>query len=166
MKKVYSNRVSIYLSIFGIVIFSIAAIMCVCLLVNYIPNNQTNIIIASSVMLVVFICFIFPYLVMLNRYGCKIIYNEEEQIIIRKGFVCGYEYRLKVEDIKDIIIATIPWDATYYIMIDSVNTKYVSGSKESFLRIEKNDKNKIFIKQFWNKPIKEYKENEYADLIK
>ena len=34
------------------------------------------------------------------------------------------------------------------------------------IAVEKNEKGKKFIKQFWNKPIKEYKENEYADLIK
>ena len=154
MKKVYSNRVIIYFSIFGIGFFSIAAIICVFLLINSILNNQTNMIIVSSVLLVGFSCFIFLFLLMLNRFGCKIIYNEEEQIIIRKGFICGYKYQLKIDDIKEVIIATFPKETTYYVIVDLYNTKYDGGSKKSFIRIEKNENNLKFIKQFWDKPIK------------
>ncbi len=154
MKKVYSNRVIIYFSIFGIVFFSIAAIICVFLLINSILNNQTNMIIVSSVLLVEFICFVSLLGLMLNRFGYKIIYNEEEKMIIRKGFICGYKYQLKIEDIKEIIIASFPKETTYYVLIDYTNTKYDGGSKKSFIRIEKNEKNQSFIKQFWDKPIK------------
>ena len=91
---------------------------------------------------------------MLNRFGCKIIYNEEKRIVIRKGFICGYNYQLKIEDIKEIIITSFPKETEYYVLIDSTNTKYVGGYKKSFIRIEKNKKNQDFIKQFWNKPIK------------
>ena len=154
MKKVYSNRVIIYFSIFGIVFFSIATIMCVLLLINSILNNQANMIMVYSGLIVGFSGFISLFLLMLNRFGCKIIYNEEEQIIIRKGFICGYKYQLKIEDIKEIIIASFPKETTYYIFIDSYNTKYDGGSKKSFIRIEKNENNLKFIKQFWDKPIK------------
>ena len=154
MKKVYSNRVIIYFSIFGIVFFSIAAIICVFLLINSILNNQTNMIIVSSVLLVGFICFVYLYGLMLNRFGYKIIYNAEERTIMREGFFCGYKYILKIEDIQDIVIAFFPRETTYYVIIDSYNTKKDGGSKKSFIRIEQNEKNLKFIKQFWDKPIK------------
>ena len=111
-------------------------------------------IIVYSVLFVEFSCFISLLLLMLNRFGCKIIYNEEEKMIIRKGFICGYKYQLKIEDIKEIIIASFPKETTYYVLIDYTNTKYDGGSKKSFIRIEKNEKNQSFIKQFWDKPIK------------
>lgn len=154
MKKVYSNRIIIYFSIFGILFFSIIAIVCVFSLINSIINNQINMIIVYSVLFVEFSCFISLLLLMLNRFGCKIIYNEEEKMIIRKGFICGYKYQLKIEDIKEIIIASFPKETTYYVLIDYTNTKYDGGSKKSFIRIEKNEKNQSFIKQFWDKPIK------------
>ena len=154
MKKVYSNRFIIYFSIFGIVFFSIVSIICVFLLINSMLNNQTNIIIVSSVLLVGFICFVFLLGLMLNRFGYKIIYNVDERIIMRKGFICGYKYQLKIEDIQDVIIATFPKETIYYVIIDSYNTKYDGGSKKSFIRIEKNENNLKFIKQFWDKPIK------------
>lgn len=108
MKKVYSNRVIIYFSIFGIVFFSIAAIICVFLLINSILNNQTNMIIVSSVLLVEFICFVSLLGLMLNRFGYKIIYNADERTIMRKGFIRGYKYIVKIEEIQDIVIATFP----------------------------------------------------------
>ena len=89
----------------------------------------------------------------LNRFGYKITYNEDERTIQRKGFICGYKYIVKIEDIKNIVTATFPKETTYYVIIDSHNTKYDGGSKKSFIRIEKNEDNLKFIKQFWDKPI-------------
>ena len=154
MKKVYSCRFIIYLSFFGIVLFSFPTIVSVFYLFNSILNNQTNMIMVYLGLIVGFSCFIFLFLLMLNRFGCKIIYNEEEQIIIRKGFICGYKYQLKIDDIKEIIIATFPKETTYYVIVDLYNTKYDGGSKKSFIRIERNENNLKFIKQFWDKPIK------------
>ena len=154
MKKVYSCRFIIYLSFFGIVLLSFPTIVSVFYLFNSIINSQTNMIMVYLGLIVGFSCFIFLFLLMLNRFGCKIIYNEEEQIIIRKGFICGYKYQLKIEDIKEVIIATFPKETTYYVIVDLYNTKYDGGSKKSFIRIEKNENNLKFIKQFWDKPIK------------
>ena len=154
MKKVYSCRFIIYLSFFGIVLFSFPTTVSVFYLFNSIINHQTNMIMVYLGLIVGFSCFIFLFLLMLNRFGCKIIYNEEEQIIIRKGFICGYKYQLKIDDIKEIIIATFPKETTYYVIVDLYNTKYDGGSKKSFIRIEKNENNLKFIKQFWDKPIK------------
>lgn len=154
MKKVYSCRFIIYLSFFGIVLFSFPTIVSVFYLFNSIINYQTNMIMVYLGLIVGFSCFIYLFLLMLNRFGCKIIYNEEEQIIIRKGFICGYKYQLKIDDIKEIIIATFPKETTYYVIVDFYNTKYDGGSKKSFIRIEKNESNLKFIKQFWDKPIK------------
>ena len=154
MKKVYSCRFIIYLSFLGIVLFSFPTIVSVFYLFNSIINYQTNMIMVYIGLIVGFSCFIFLFLLMLNRFGCKIIYNEEEQIIIRKGFICGYKYQLKIDDIKEIIIATFPKETTYYVIVDLYNTKYDGGSKKSFIRIEKTENNLKFIKQFWDKPIK------------
>ena len=154
MKKVYSCRFIIYLSFFGIVLLSFPTIVSVFYLFNSIINSQTNMIMVYLGLIVGFSCFIFLFLFLLNRFGCKIIYNEEEQIIIRKGFICGYKYQLKIDDIKEVIIATFPKETTYYVIVDLYNTKYDGGSKKSFIRIEKNENNLKFIKQFWDKPIK------------
>ena len=154
MKKVYSWRFIIYWLFFVIVILSFLTIVSVFDLFNSIINYQINMIMVYLGLIVGFSCFIFLFLFMLNRFGCKIIYNEEEQIIIRKGFICGYKYQLKIDDIKEVIIATFPKETTYYVIVDLYNIKYDGGSKKSFIRIEKNENNLKFIKQFWDKPIK------------
>ena len=154
MKKVYSNKFMVYFLSFGVFLFSIFSIICVFSLISNIMYGKKNVIIVYSILLFEFICFLSLFLFSLNRFGCKIIYNANEGIIIRKGFICGYEYQLKIHDITEIIIASVPWETTYYVFIDSINTKYDSGSKKSFIRIEKNENNLKFIKQFWDKPIK------------
>lgn len=154
MKKAYSNMFFIYLSIFAVVFFSAFSITCVVSLINNIKNDQTNMIIANLILLVGFVFFIFLSLLVLNRCGCKVIYDEKRKKIIRKGFIFGYKYELKIEDIQGITIISLPRDAVYYVFIDTINTKYDGGYKKSFIRIEKNEKNLKFIKQFWDKPIK------------
>lgn len=154
MTKVYSNRFIIYFSVFGIIFFFIATFVCVFSLINGIINNQSNMIIVYSILIAGFICFISLFFLVLNRFGYKIIYNKDERTIQRKGFICGYKYIIKIEDIKNIVTATFPKETTYYVIIDSHNTKYDGGSKKSFIRIEKNEDNLKFIKQFWDKPIK------------
>ena len=154
MKKVYSNKFMVYFVSFGVFFFSIFSIICFFSLISNIMYGKKNVIIVYSILLFEFICFLSLFLFSLNRFGCKIIYNEKEQIIIRKGFICGYKYQLKIDDIKEVIIATFPKETTYYVIVDLYNTKYDGGSKKSFIRIEKNENNLKFIKQFWDKPIK------------
>ena len=154
MKKVYSNKFMVYFLSFGVFLFSIFSIICAFSLISNIMYGKKNVIIVYSILLFGFICFLSLFLFSLNRFGCKIIYNANEGIIIRKGFICGYKYQLKIDDIKEVIIATFPKETTYYVIVDLYNTKYDGGSKKSFIRIEKNENNLKFIKQFWDKPIK------------
>lgn len=155
MKMVYSNKQLIYFLIFGIVLFSIANFVSIFSLVKGIINNQSNLIIVYSLLTIEFICIVSLLFLALNRLCYKIIYNEEKRTIERKGFICGYKYILKIEDIKDIVIVFFHMETTYYVIIDSHNTKYDGGSKKSFIRIEKNEEILKFIKQFWDKPIKD-----------
>ena len=150
MKKVYSNKFMVYFLSFGVLLFSIFSIICVFSLISNIMYGKKNVIIVYSILLFGFICFLSLFLFSLNRFGCKIIYNANEGIIIRKGFICGYKYLVKIEDIQDIVIATFRKETTYYVIIDPYNTKYDGGYKKSFIRIEKNENNLKFIKQFWD----------------
>lgn len=79
MKSVYSNRTTIYLSIIGLLIFSNAMIICIFSLIDNIMNNQPIMIIINSISLFVFVCFIVLFLFILNRFGCKILYDEDEK---------------------------------------------------------------------------------------
>ena len=162
MKKTYSDKFIIHFSIFGIIIFSSASIVCIFSLIYAFINKKMNEVIAYSVFLPEFLFFIVISFVVLNRHGCKVIYNPIENTITRKGFVCGYKYQLKIEDIREIIISSFPKENTCYVLVDSVNTRYEGGYKNSFIRLEKNDKNAEFIKQFWDKPILT---KEYTDLL-
>lgn len=95
MKMVYSNKQLIYFSIFGIVLFSIANFVSIFSLIKGIINNQSNLIIVYSLLTIEFICIVSLLFLALNRLCYKIIYNEEERTIERKGFICGYKYILK-----------------------------------------------------------------------
>ncbi len=161
--KVYSSKSAIILCIFGIFVCMFEVILGVCLMIKKLINEKPQMIF-MLVIIIFSISWMILYAFIANRFGCKITYDPDKKILYRKGLICGYKTQVKVEDIKEIIIAPFPKETTFYVLIDSVNTKYDGGSKKSFIRIEKTEKNYEFIKQFWDKPIKEYKT--YDDLFK
>ena len=114
MKKVYSCKFFIYVSMFGIALLSAISIVCIFFVVKATVNNKTNEIIAFSIPTLVCVCFIPLAFTSLNRLGCRVIYNAKERTIQRKGFICGYEYQLKIEDIKEIVVVSFHQDSTYF----------------------------------------------------
>ena len=169
MKKVYKTY-ALKGIIYFIIIFSIMHLGLIGTAVSeWISNiDQTNIV-AYSILISFHLCFFGFLMFGLNRCGCKVIYDSEKQVIMRKGFICGYKYKIKVDDIKEIISIPFPWETTYYVIVDSINTapkkkSYESYFKTSFIRFEKTAKNAEIIKKFWDGPIKEYKT--YEELYK
>ena len=146
MKKVYSNRVIIYFSIFGIVFFSIAAIICVFLLINSILNNQPNMIIVSSVLLVGFICFVALLGLMLNRFGYKIIYNAardlEEYFFISMKLSVKVVYDCGGCASKAVTYAVDPSLGEKYLLLTKFSPQVAHLFKESLYPIA----SKILIK--------------------
>ena len=164
MKKVYSNKTVVYMSIFGIALVAVFIICSIVALISEVLNGENNLAFVYGVLTVGSFLFLVMFLFILNRLGYKVIYDNDKKVIYRKGFICGYLYELKVEDIKEVITVTFPMEADFYVLVDSVNTKYDGGSKNSFIRIEKKKENYDFIKQFWDKPITIYRK--YAELFK
>ena len=164
MKNIYAHKTVIYISFLGLILFAIAIIVCVISMFSGIRSGQSNIMIAYMFLTLGFLAFFVLFAFILNRLGCKVTYDQDKKIICRKGFFCGYNYQIKVEDIREIIIVMFPKETTYFVLVDSFNTKYDGESKKSFIRIEKTEENLDFIKQFWDKPIKEC--IEYSDLFK
>lgn len=163
MKRVYSCKFTIYLSFSGIILFSAAMILGLSLMINDIQNGNSDTAIVYSLLSLFFIGIIALCVFELNREGYRIEYDADSKTVSRKGFICGYKFEIKSCDIKEILLVSFPRETTFYVLVDPINTKFDGGSKKSFIRIEKNEKNHNFIKQFWDKPIKEIKN--YSDLF-
>lgn len=86
----------------------------------------------------------------LNRAGCIIFYDKEKKELKRRGFIFGYKYTLKVSDITDIIVVTLPKNDEYFIIIDQTKSKIEYGFKESYICIIKDNNSIEFISQFYN----------------
>lgn len=153
-KKVYSFKLATIFSLSSVVIFTIAEIISKVFLINNL--GKKNIIFLGIFFIIGLLLFLCFSIFMANRWGCIVKYDPKNNTLIRKGLICGYKYQVKIEDIQYIGVATFPKETTYYVFVDSHNTKYEGLSKKSFIRIEKNEINLEFIKQFWDKPIKEY----------
>ncbi len=150
--KVCSSKFAAIFFVIAIVIFMIIEVLNISLLINNLINE--NDILVYLITTIGLLPFIILFVFYANRFGYIVTYDSNNNVLYRRGLIFGYKYQVKIDDIQDIIIATFPKETTYYIFIDSYNTKYDGGSKQSFIRIEKNNKNYKFITQFWNKPIK------------
>lgn len=152
INKVYSSKFTSIFSLIAIGIIMIIEIIYSVLLINNLINK--NDVLFEIIMIIGFLPFIILFGFIANRFGYIVIYDDKNNMLYRRGLICGYKYQVKIDDIQDIVIATFPKETTYYIFIDSYNRKYDGGSKKSFIRIEKNEKNYNFIMQFWDKPLK------------
>lgn len=151
-KKVYSSKFAANFYIIFMSLVIVIELINVYLLISDIINK--NDILFEIIMTIGFLPFIILLGFIANRFGCFVIYDSVSNTLSRRGLICGYKLKIKVDDVQDIVIATFPKETTYYVFIDSHNTKYEGGSKKSFIRIEKSEDNLKFIKQFWDKPIK------------
>ena len=139
MKKAYSSKFAnnafffIYLPF--IAIFLPLGIGC--LIGSIRAENKGEFVVACvalGFLLVLMIASFFGF----NRGGCTVIYDSEKSILKRKGFFFGYEYELKIEDIKEIVIVFVALErTTNYIFVDAYNTRYESGYKKSFIRLKR-----------------------------
>ena len=126
--------------------------------------NRNNIVAVCIILIMGFTLFLALGIIALNRGGSTITYDRDRNILYRKGYICGYESQVLVDEITEIIIVQLPKEPVSYIFVDLSHTKYDGFSKKSFFKIEKTRKNREFIEQFWDKPIKEYKK--YEELFK
>lgn len=151
IRKVYSSKFEAVFTIVAIIGFAIGEIVSLATSIEGLIKNEDVII--DLVMTIGFALYL-PILIFLgNRSAYTITYNHKEKMLYRKGLFFGYKYQLKVEDIKDVVIATSWREGTYYILLDPYNNRYDACHKKSFIRLQVNDQNRDFIELFWHRPI-------------
>ena len=156
MKKIHRSKFASYFIIF--IFFSQIAITAIGVvnLINAINEKNLSWLIFSIVMLVVFTIFYILCYFMFNRMGSIIIYDKDNNILIRKGCLFGYKSTIKISDISKVVKVTLPKDNTYYVLIDNIHSKYEGGSNKSFYSITCSKESKEFIEQFWDEPLERF----------
>ena len=168
MKRVYSNKTSKGLYIFCAILAIGYVLFDAVFVVSSINTGQRNLVILGTIVG----CFLLAVTVLniyvLNRAGCKIVYDPDKNMLYREGLWWGYKYQLKVEDIEEIVVVFLHKDDYYYLLLDPYNTKVESYFKKSYIRLKETKENLEFIKQFWDKPINatDYRGNDgYTKLV-
>lgn len=166
MKRVYSDKTAIGLLVFCLIVCIGFGCFCIAVMIPSIRTGEQNLAILAAIVGCFFLMIAVLTVCILNRAGCKVIYDPDKNMLYRKGLWWGYNYQLKVEEIKEIVIVFLPREDIYYVLLDSVNTKYEGWSKKSYIKLRETKENQIFIRQFWDKPIKEYRTyDDYVRLV-
>ena len=162
IKKKYSSKIMLFLTIIGMVLTGASAIATASQLTFALIDTNASHIVVYAILSLCFLAFFVFFFLAGNRYAHKIIFDPKINTVARQGLFFGYRYMVRVEDIKEVIVVDFPFEGEYYVLVDSVNQKYDGGSKKSFIRIEKRQENDEFLKQFWDKPIEH---REYDELF-
>lgn len=86
------------------------------------------------------------FLIFTNRMACWICFDDN--YIYRKGFFCGFKYKLNTNEITNVISYTFLREFNYIVIIDNYQKEYEGFSKRSFIQFEKNKKNLIILNQY------------------
>lgn len=149
-KKIYSSRFWTRFLWFSIIINFIAIVIDTYFLITSIlENNITNTIvfIMGDIFFVLLSFLVFFYV---NRVGCKIWFDNSTNELCREGYICGFQHRVNVKNIKSVKISTLPKDGTYIIIVDDYCTSNEPFSKHSAIRFTYNKDNLEFLKEFWH----------------
>ena len=152
-KRVYSNKTTIGILAFCLLVC--IGIMClsVVLMITNVRAGEWNIVILAMVAGCVFLAVTGLTVWILNRAGCRIIYDPDQHMLYREGLWGGYKYQLKAEEITGIVVVFLPQDDTYYLLLDPYQTRLKGYSSNAFIRLKETPENMEFIRYFWDKPI-------------
>ena len=155
--KIIAQPYYLFLGILCIVCFLAVLIIWIWTILQYKDDNNLMVML-SIIWLAFFIFWLFLFFIT-NRWGYIVWFDEEERTLCRKGLVCGFRYKIRLEEIKDIIRIETPRGRyrrpNYYIVIDNIGTSCGGLKKNSFIVIEENKKNLAFIQRFLKEPKQE-----------
>ena len=86
----------------------------------------------------------------INHIGYIVYYDKTHKSLHRRGFLFGYKSSINIADIKAVEIRTITKVGEFYVIIDSYHKSFDGTSKNAFFRLKRNEKNLLFIRQFWD----------------
>ncbi len=90
INKVYSSKFVSFFSLISIGIFMIIEVIYIFLLISNLINK--NDILFEIIMIIGFLPFLVLVGFIANRFGYIVIYDDKNNMLCRRGLICGYKY--------------------------------------------------------------------------
>lgn len=127
---------------------------------------ETLCLVLFAVWSLMFIPMTVASILYLNVTSCHVWYDREKKELYRKGFIGGYKYKLKIDDIKDVFIFETFRPVTQYIVISANDNR---NTQEGYYRFNKKNvktvimvlnttNNQRILEEFWDRPLDFVKE--------
>ena len=150
MKKIYCNKFGTGLLVLLIISLILFNGLYTFLILDMLSEDNIGGIVLFAICDLLLSSMFIIFIIFLNKLGCIIIYDKDNNLLIRKGCLFGYKSILSVDEILKIEKATFEKEGEYYIFFDKIHTKYEAGSKKSFFRIPYTKEGEAFIEQFYS----------------
>ena len=156
MKKIHRSKFASSFLIFTFIVHIPFTFIFIKVVFDMIEANNNAAIIALSIEFILLTAFFIVSYIFFNKVGAIIIYDKDNNVLIRKGYLFGYKSTIKISDISKVVKVTLPKDNTYYVLIDNIHSKYEGDSNKSFYSITCSKESKEFIEQFWDEPLERF----------
>lgn len=149
MKKNISSKKMFILMLVGAIVFAVVTIIGAFLTKDAIAKNNVSYAVITSIIVLFFGFCIILCFVIANQLGCLVWYDEKTNELCRKGIFFGFNYRVSIFDIEKVVVQEMQFQGRFIIFVDKYG-KVVEGiTKNSFIRLEYNDKNLEFAKSIY-----------------
>ena len=150
MEKIHRSKFYTYFIPFFIVMNITIMIFWIFVICDSAAKNNIPLVMIGSFVVVLFALFLVFGCFVFNRVGAIIYYDSENGVLIRKGYIYGFESTVKVDDIKRVEKVYLYREGTFYVLIDEGHSKYDGLYVDSYFCIECSKESKEFIEKFWD----------------
>lgn len=141
MKKIISSKSWLLINLCGTLCFSSVFVYALFMFFQSVSAKSVLWLI-FCILAVASLLILILFVIALNRLSCIVWYDGIQ--IGRNGLLFGFKHQIYVQEIKDIIVTSVPKQGRYVVVIDDFCNSDEGLSKKTYIRFEYTEKNKDF----------------------
>ena len=141
MKKIISSKSWLLINLCGTLCFSSVFVYALFMFFQSVSAKSVLWLI-FCILAVASLLILILFVIALNRLSCIVWYDGIQ--IGRNGLLFGFKHQIYVQELKDIIVTSVPKQGRYVVVIDDFCNSDEGLSKKTYIRFEYTEKNKDF----------------------
>ena len=141
MKKIVSSKSWLLINLCGILCFCFVFVYALFMFLQSVTAKE-NLWLIFCILMVASLLILMLFVMALNRLSCIVWYDGIS--IGRKGLLFGFKHQIYVQEIKTVIVTSVPKQGQYVVVIDNFCNSDEGLSKKSYIRFEYTEKNRDF----------------------
>lgn len=142
MKKIISSKSWLLINLCGTFCISLPFVYFLFMFLQSVSAKEILLWLIFCIVMIASLLMLMLFIIALNRLSCIVWYDGIS--IGRKGLLFGFKHQIHVQEIKDVIVTSVPKQGQYVVVIDNFCNSDEGLSKKSYIRFEYTEKNREF----------------------